>query len=99
MSFEVLCGCLKMTMLKKDSGTFHIAEVTSRFISIPAFITKIKSFGFKLESQKSPSTHFTLFEFTKESAVPLGPARGEQGWESRVQEGEEILRGCVYKKR
>jgi ribosomal RNA-processing protein 8 len=80
-------------------GTFHIAEVTSRFISIPAFISKVQSFGFKLESQKAPSTHFTLFEFTKESSVPLGAARGEQAWIERVAEGEEILRGCVYKKR
>jgi ribosomal RNA-processing protein 8 len=84
---------------KSCSGTFHIAEVTSRFISIPTFITAVESFGFKLQSQASPSTHFTLFHFIKEAAVPLGPARGEEGWGERLKEGERILRGCVYKKR
>lgn len=81
------------------SGTFQIAEVTSRFISIPSFIAKVESFGFRLKSQNAPSTHFTLFEFEKALAVPLGAARGEEGWTARVEEGEEILRGCVYKKR
>jgi ribosomal RNA-processing protein 8 len=49
--------------------------------------------------QESPSTHFTLFRFTKTADVPIGPVRGQSGWNERVQEGEEILRGCVYKKR
>lgn len=77
----------------------HIAEVTSRFVSTESFTEKVCSFGFTLEDESQPSTHFTLFKFTKEADVPLGPARGERGWEERVSEGEEILRGCVYKKR
>lgn len=81
------------------SGTLHIAEVTSRFVSVPDFIAKVESFGLELEHQESPSTHFTLFRFIKVAAVPQGPARGQDGWASRVGEGEGILRGCVYKKR
>lgn len=80
-------------------GAFHVAEVTSRFVGIPAFLGAVESFGFQLEKQSAPSTHFTLFKFTKTSDVPQGPVKGETGWESRVKEGEAILRGCVYKKR
>lgn len=80
-------------------GTFHVAEVTSRFVSTESFTEKVESFGFDLISETSPSTHFTLFEFTKIAEVPIGPVRGEAGWEKRVEEGGAILRPCVYKKR
>lgn len=80
-------------------STFHVAEVTSRFTSTEAFVSIVGSFGFKLEEESQPSTHFTLFRFTKDSEVPLGPVKGQEGWEERVREGEEILRACVYKKR
>jgi len=73
--------------------------VTSRFISTEAFVAKLESFGFALEKQEAPSTHFTLFRFIKAVAVPAGEVRGEKGWDERVKEGEGILRGCVYKKR
>ena len=81
------------------SGSFHIAEVTSRFVSTELFTQKVESFGLELVSESSPSTHFTLFEFKKMEEVPVGPVRGEEGWEKRVAEGGEILRPCVYKKR
>ncbi|OCF40200.1 ribosomal RNA-processing protein 8 [Kwoniella heveanensis CBS 569] len=92
-------GIAEACRILKQGGTLHVAEVTSRFISTEAFVEKVESFGFTLEEQDSPSTHFTLFRFTKQSEVPLGPARGEKGWRERVEEGEGILRGCVYKKR
>lgn len=76
-----------------------MAEVTSRFTSTEAFVSIVESFGFKLGEESQPSTHFTLFRFTKSSEVPLGPVKGQEGWEKRVREGEEILRACVYKKR
>lgn len=82
-----------------SSGTFHIAEVTSRFVSTEHFVEKVSSFGFTLESETAPSTHFTLFTFTKTAEVPQGIVRGQKGWDARVAEGEAILRGCVYKKR
>lgn len=81
------------------SGKLHIAEVTSRFVSTESFTSAVQSFGFELNDESSPSTHFTLFEFTKTSLVPVGPVKGEIGWEKRVKEGGEILRACVYKKR
>ncbi|OCF72872.1 hypothetical protein I204_06101 [Kwoniella mangroviensis CBS 8886] len=92
-------GIAEACRVLKQGGIFHIAEVTSRFTSTEAFVEKVESFGLKLEEQDSPSTHFTLFRFTKESPVPLGPARGEEGWQERVKEGEDILKACVYKKR
>ncbi|WRT67716.1 uncharacterized protein IL334_004688 [Kwoniella shivajii] len=92
-------GIAEVCRVLKQGGTFHVAEVTSRFTSTEAFVEKVESFGFKLQEEDSPSTHFTLFRFTKESEVPLGPARGQQGWEERVAEGEDILQACVYKKR
>lgn len=88
-----------------------MAEVTSRFVSTDAFVEKVVSFGFELQTevclgvmrrtdeQESPSTHFTLYNFTKTTAVPLAPVRGQKGWEQRVKEGEGILQACVYKKR
>ncbi|WWD04935.1 hypothetical protein V865_003006 [Kwoniella europaea PYCC6329] len=92
-------GIAEACRVLKQGGTFHIAEVTSRFTSTEAFVEKVESFGLKLEEQDSPSTHFTLFRFIKESSVPLGPARGEEGWQERVKEGEDLLKACVYKKR
>ncbi|WVQ72816.1 hypothetical protein IAR50_002376 [Cryptococcus sp. DSM 104548] len=92
-------GIYEACRILKQKGDFHIAEVTSRFIDVPAFTELVCSFGFSLEEQSQPSTHFTLFKFVKEAEVPQGPAKGETGWEERVKEGEEILKGCVYKKR
>ncbi|ORY31362.1 methyltransferase-domain-containing protein [Naematelia encephala] len=92
-------GIYEACRILKQGGVFHIAEVTSRFISTEAFISKIESFGFELEHQEAPSSHFTLFRFKKSASTPHGPARGEAGWHARVKDGEQILRGCVYKKR
>lgn len=79
-------------------GTLHIAEVTSRLVSPDAFAAVVASFGLVLEEQTQPSTHFTLFRFTKR-ALPQGAVRGEDGWDARVRKGEDVLRACVYKKR
>ncbi|ODN77582.1 hypothetical protein L202_04750 [Cryptococcus amylolentus CBS 6039] len=92
-------GIYEACRILKQGGEFHIAEVTSRFVDIPAFNELVISFGFSLEGESQPSTHFTLFKFVKEAEVPQGPARGEKGWDARVKEGEGILKGCVYKKR
>lgn len=81
------------------SGTLHIAEVTSRFTNVGAFVTAVESFGFSCEEREEPSTHFMLFRFVKTSPVPQGPARGESGWNERIKKGESILEACVYKKR
>ncbi|EIW73675.1 hypothetical protein TREMEDRAFT_25619 [Tremella mesenterica DSM 1558] len=99
MGLNWLGGIYEACRILKKGGQLHIAEVTSRFVSTESFIEAIQSFGFSLVSQESPSTHFTLFEFVKTSDVPQGPARGQVGWEERIKKGENILRGCVYKKR
>ncbi|KAK8858525.1 hypothetical protein IAR55_002752 [Kwoniella newhampshirensis] len=92
-------GIFEACRVLKQGGALHVAEVTSRFISTDKFVEKVESFGFEVEEQDSPSSHFTLFRFTKTAEVPQGPARDQKGWTERVEEGEEILRGCVYKKR
>ncbi|WVQ80514.1 hypothetical protein IAT38_002619 [Cryptococcus sp. DSM 104549] len=92
-------GIAEACRVLKQGGALHVAEVTSRFISTEAFVEKVESFGFELQEETAPSTHFTLFNFLKTAEVPQGPARGQPGWDARVEEGEEILRGCVYKKR
>ncbi|KAL1412931.1 25S rRNA (adenine645-N1)-methyltransferase [Vanrija albida] len=92
-------GIYEAARILKQGGAFHIAEVTSRFVSTDEFVAVVESFGLTLESQEEPSTHFTLFRFAKTAPVPLGPARGEPGWDERVAAGEDILRACVYKKR
>ncbi|OXC69480.1 hypothetical protein AYX13_02041 [Cryptococcus neoformans] len=92
-------GISEACRILKQGGTFHVAEVTSRFTSTEAFVSIVESFGFELEEESQPSTHFTLFRFMKNSQVPLGPVKGQEGWEERVRKGEEILRACVYKKR
>lgn len=92
-------GVYEAVRVLKQGGTFHIAEVTSRLVSTEAFADAVASFGLTLESETAPSTHFTLFRFTKRAAVPQGPVRGERGWEERLRAGEDVLRACVYKKR
>lgn len=92
-------GIYEAARILRQGGTFHVAEVTSRFVSTEAFVEAVTSFGFELDSQEEPSTHFTLFKFTKKTPVPVGPVRGESGWDERIKAGEEILRACVYKKR
>ncbi|KAK4685385.1 hypothetical protein P7C73_g4766, partial [Tremellales sp. Uapishka_1] len=99
MGINWVGGIYEACRILREGGVFHIAEVTSRFISTDAFVSKIESFGFKLDKQDQPSTHFTLFSFTKTTPFPLGPVRGHPGFIDRVVEGEQILRGCVYKKR
>ncbi|WWD18413.1 hypothetical protein CI109_102863 [Kwoniella shandongensis] len=99
MGMNWVGGIFEACRVLKQGGSLHIAEVTSRFISTEDFVKMVESFGFELEEQDSPSSHFTLFRFTKSADVPQGPARGQKGWTERVQGGEEILRACVYKKR
>jgi ribosomal RNA-processing protein 8 len=91
-------GVYEAVRVLRLGGTLHIAEVTSRLVSPDAFAAAVASFGLVLEEQAQPSTHFTLFRFTKR-ALPQGPVRGERGWDARVREGEDVLRACVYKKR
>lgn len=49
--------------------------------------------------QASPTTHFDLFTFRKASAFPLGAVAGQAGWDARIEAGQKVLKGCVYKKR
>lgn len=92
-------SCCRHERQLTDRGTLHIAEVTSRFTNVGAFVTAVESFGFRCEAREEPSTHFMLFRFTKAAAVPQGPVRGEPGWDARIKKGEGILEACVYKKR
>lgn len=80
------------TEMSCTSGTLKIAEVTSRFTSLPSFISHIEKTGFKLRASDSSNTHFVLLEFTK-IPRPL-PLTDED-----LKEGGKLLKPCLYKKR
>ncbi|KAL8281056.1 hypothetical protein RQP46_006414 [Phenoliferia psychrophenolica] len=49
----------------KDGGELRIAEVTSRFTDVDAFVALITAVGFKLDQKDATNTHFMMFDFTK----------------------------------
>ena len=72
----------------KDGGRLRVAEVRSRFDSIPKFIKKLKGFGLKLIELRGNdnSAFFTHFTFVKMGQVK----------KSNI---EVKLAPCIYKKR
>ncbi|KAG8898824.1 25S rRNA (adenine645-N1)-methyltransferase [Tulasnella sp. 403] len=79
----------------KDSGELKIAEVTSRFTDINAFISMVSSIGFQLIRQEQPTSHFTLFDF--KVAAPSNPSPKE--WKAVMKKGASLLKPCEYKRR
>lgn len=85
-----------------DSGRLRIAEVTSRFPSIPAFVSFLSSqLGFRSlgEVDRKTSTHFVLFEFTKAPWEKGSDLAEEQARRGLIAKGEELLKPCIYKRR
>lgn len=88
-------GCIReCRRILKTNGTLRIAEVTSRFTDINAFVDLISDVGFKLKSKNGSNTHFILFEFTKTSCEPIS----EHRW-SQIAARHDILKPCEYKRR
>lgn len=83
-----------------SSFGFELVEhVSSPSFLVLCSITKRPTDSLRHPNQKSPTTHFDLFEFRKTSPFPLGKVKGQEGWLERVKSGEKVMKGCVYKKR
>lgn len=80
-------------ILRAD-GELKIAEVTSRFTDVDAFVSLVGSIGFRLVSKDEENTHFTLFEFVKVSRKTIG----QKEWEGLLGQGD-VLKACEYKRR
>ncbi|KAF7983945.1 hypothetical protein HWV62_18356 [Athelia sp. TMB] len=75
-------------------GELKIAEVTSRFTDVDAFVSLVGSIGFRLVSKDEENTHFTLFEFVKVPRKPIS----QKEWEGLLGQGN-VLKACEYKRR
>ncbi|KAH7100680.1 methyltransferase-domain-containing protein [Auriculariales sp. MPI-PUGE-AT-0066] len=78
----------------KNTGKFKVAEVTSRFKDVDKFVELVEKVGFKLLSKRTPSTHFTLFEFRRLPDRPVS----EKAW-AELTAQQSILQPCEYKRR
>jgi len=78
----------------KPGGELKVAEVTSRFTDMDAFISLISSIGFRLISTDANNTHFTLFEFKKVSRK----MKASKEWE-KIMSRSSLLKPCEYKRR
>ncbi|GJJ07515.1 hypothetical protein Clacol_001717 [Clathrus columnatus] len=88
-------GCIRECWrILKMSGKLKIAEVTSRFTNVKAFIDLVANIGFKLKSEDQSNTHFTLFEFQKISRSHLQ----ENQW-LQLAAKHDVLKPCEYKRR
>ncbi|NXX49862.1 RRP8 protein, partial [Tricholaema leucomelas] len=71
----------------KPGGTLLVAEVASRFRSLPSFLRAMAQLGFSCLHKDLSSSFFYLLEFTKSGAPRGRPGPGLQ------------LRPCLYKRR
>ncbi|KZT57662.1 hypothetical protein CALCODRAFT_422437, partial [Calocera cornea HHB12733] len=76
-------------------GQLYVAEVTSRFTSVDAFVEVVESVGFALQKKEDKDTHFMLFVFDKVARDPLGEAE----WKGIRAKAEGLLKPCEYKRR
>lgn len=76
--------------LLRPRGVLKIAEVSSRFDDLAAWLAMLHALGFDLVSRDESNTHFVLLEFVKSSSRPC-PAAGKY---RAVQ-----LKPCIYKRR
>lgn len=103
---------LEARRVLKHNGTLLVAEVTSRLVSNPEFIKLVTALGFDLRTADERSkAFFTLFEFQKNEAKFMQPSwlknpdwgavhkqqRAHQ--DQLVQDGQALLKPCIYKRR
>ncbi|KAG9003348.1 25S rRNA (adenine645-N1)-methyltransferase [Tulasnella sp. JGI-2019a] len=81
----------------KDSGELKIAEVTSRFTDVDAFVSAVSDLGFKLLQKEHPTTHFTLFDF--KAAQPPSSQPSTKEWQATLKSSQRLLKPCEYKRR
>ncbi|KAI8850324.1 methyltransferase-domain-containing protein [Chytridium lagenaria] len=84
---DVAIFCL--AILKPD-GELKIAEVTSRFPDVKNFVAALESIGFKLRLKDESNKMFIMFNFVKLS---------KKKSTVRIENPEELLTPCIYKKR
>lgn len=75
------------------SGKLKVAEVTSRFEDVDAFVDLVVAVGYRLAHKDVSNTHFIKFDFvktTRKGAALDWKALGKQG---------KLLKPCEYKRR
>ncbi|ORY64635.1 methyltransferase-domain-containing protein [Leucosporidium creatinivorum] len=77
----------------KDGGEFKIAEVTSRFTDLSAFVALVESLGFELTHKDESNTHFVMLDFEK-TGEEVATKRAET-----TKKAADLLKPCIYKKR
>ncbi|KAK4703503.1 hypothetical protein P7C70_g2720, partial [Phenoliferia sp. Uapishka_3] len=78
----------------KEGGELKIAEVSSRFTDVDAFVALITGVGFKLDQKDASNTHFMMFDFTK-----TGEPEDRKRKAEATKQAPGLLKPCVYKKR
>ena len=71
----------------RPGGVLKVAEVSSRFDDIEAWLALLHSLGFELTERDETNTHFILFEFVKSARRPASKLDSVG------------LKPCIYKRR
>lgn len=74
----------------KPGGLLKVAEVSSRFDDVRAFLGAVTKLGFKVISKDLRNSHFFLFDFEKTGPPRVGPKAQLSGLK---------LQPCLYKRR
>ncbi|XP_023406672.2 ribosomal RNA-processing protein 8 isoform X1 [Loxodonta africana] len=74
----------------KPGGLLKVAEVSSRFQDVRAFLGAVTKLGFKVISKDLTNSHFFLFDFQKTGPPLVGPKAELSGLK---------LQPCLYKRR
>ncbi|XP_036181142.1 ribosomal RNA-processing protein 8 isoform X1 [Myotis myotis] len=74
----------------KPGGLLKVAEVSSRFEDVRAFLGAVTKLGFKIISKDLTNSHFFLFDFEKTGPPRVGPKAQLSGLK---------LQPCLYKRR
>ncbi|XP_069861360.1 ribosomal RNA-processing protein 8 [Dipodomys merriami] len=74
----------------KPGGLLKVAEVSSRFEDVRAFLRAVTKLGFKILYKDLTNSHFFLFDFEKTGPPQVGPKAQLSGLK---------LQPCLYKRR
>ncbi|KAM4845157.1 ribosomal RNA-processing protein 8 isoform 2-T2 [Thomomys bottae] len=74
----------------KPGGLLKVAEVSSRFEDVRAFLRAVTKLGFKILYKDLTNSHFFLFDFEKTGPPQVGP---------KAQLAGLKLQPCLYKRR
>lgn len=99
LSMDVVVCCLSLmkndvtkvikevSRILKIGGTYFIAEIRSRFISVNKFCSQLEEFGFQIVQCDTSNSHFVIFEVKKKKEI-------ENTTATKI-----MLKPCLYKKR